>query len=80
MLGEKLLLWGFGINLEMEREQGTNVALNYATNDDIDEIFNEKIKASRPQFRDGTLYFPDGTKSGEMEDDGQYLYDLARGK
>lgn len=80
VLGEKLLLWGFGINLEMEREQGTNVALNYATNDDIDEIFNEKIKASRPQFRDGTLYFPDGTKSGEMEDDGQYLYDLARGK
>ena len=28
-------------------------------------IFNEKIKASRPHYKDGTLYFPDGTKSGE---------------
>ena len=80
MLGEKLLLWGFGINLEMKREQGTNVALNYVTNDDIDEIINDSIKASRPHFKDGTLFFPDGTKSGEMEDDGQYLYDIARGK
>lgn len=80
VLGEKLLLWGLGINLKMKREQGTNVALNYATNDEIEEIFNEKIKASRPYYKDGTLYFPDGTKSGKMEDDGQYLYDLARGK
>ena len=80
VLGEKLLIWGFCINFDMERERGTNVELNYATNDDIDEIFNEKIKASRPHYKDGTLYFPDGTKSGKMEDDGQYLYDLARGK
>ena len=42
VLGEKLLLWRFGINLDMERERGTNVELNYATNDDIDKIFNEK--------------------------------------
>lgn len=42
VLGEKLLRWGLGINLKMEREQGTNVALNYATNDDIDKILNEK--------------------------------------
>lgn len=42
ILGEKLLLWGFGINLKMVREQGTNMALNYVTNDDIDEIINEK--------------------------------------
>ena len=61
VLGEKLLIWGFCINLDMERERGTNVELNYATNDDIDEIFNEKIKASRPYYKDGTLYFPDGT-------------------
>ena len=73
VLGEKLLLWGFGINLDMERERGTNVELNYATNDDIDEIVNEKIKASRPHYKNGTLYFPDGTKSGEMEDDGQFF-------
>ena len=42
---EKLLIWGFCINLDMERERGTNVELNYATNDDIDEIFNEKNKS-----------------------------------
>ena len=42
ILGEKLLRWGVGIDFEMEREQGTNVALNYATNDDIDKILNEK--------------------------------------
>jgi hypothetical protein len=80
VLGEKLLHWGCCINLEMERTNGTNVALNYATNDDIDEIFDKKMKASRPKYKDGTLYFPDGTKSGELEDDEAYLYDLARGK
>ena len=80
VMGEKLLRWGLAINLEIEREEGMNVELNYATNNDIDEIINEKIEASRPQFKDGRLFFPDGTKSGKMEDDGQYLYDLARGK
>jgi hypothetical protein len=80
VLGEKLLHWGCCINLEMERINGTNVALNYATNDDIDEIFDKKMKASRPKYKDGTLYFPDGTISGELEDDKAYLYDLTRGK
>lgn len=79
-LGEKLLMWGFSINLEMKREMGTNVALNVATPEDIDEIFDEKMKANRPKYKDGTLYFPDGTKSGEIEDDGMFLYDVARGK
>ena len=41
VLGEKLLCWGFGINLEMKRERGTNVSLNYLTNDEIDEILND---------------------------------------
>ena len=79
-LGEMLLRWGFGIHLELEHGKGTNVELDVVTSEDIEEITDEKIKASRPQFMNGTLYFPDGTKSGEMEVDDQYLYDLARGK
>ena len=46
----------------------------------LEKRMDEKIDASRPKFKDGTLYFPDGTKSGEDEDDGQFLYDVARGK
>lgn len=79
-LGEMLLRWGLGIHLELEHGKGTNVELDVVTAQDIDEITDEKIKASRPLFKDDTLFFPEGTKSGEMEDDGQYLYDLARGK
>ena len=79
-LGEMLLRWGFGIHLELEHGKGTNVELDVVTAKDIDEITDEKIKASRPKYKDSTLYFPDGTKSGELEDDDQYLYDLARGK
>ena len=79
-LGEKLLLWGCDINLEVERMKGTNMEIDSITNEDIDAIVEEKIKATRPRFENGTLYFPDGSKSGEMEDDDQYLYDLARGK
>lgn len=51
-----------------------------ATNADIEEIVDKKIKANRPYFKDETLYFPDGSKTGKNEDDGQFLYDLARGK
>ena len=79
-LGEKLLLWGFHINLAMERSTGTNVALNVATPEEIDEMYDKKMKANRPTYKDGTLYFPDGSKSGSLEDDGQFLYDVARGK
>lgn len=79
-LGEALLRWGFGIHMDLEHGKGTSVELNLASNADIEEIFDEKMKANRPKYKDGTLYFPDGTKSGELEDDSQYLYDLARGK
>lgn len=79
-LGEKLLLWGCHINLEMKRVQGTNVELNTITNEDLDAMFEEGMKANRPRIENGTLYFPDGSKSGDMEDDDQFLFDLARGK
>lgn len=79
-LGDGLLRWGFGISIEIEHGKGTNVELDIASNTDIDEIMDEKIKANRPVYKNETLYFPDGTKSGKMEDDGQYQYDLARGK
>ncbi len=79
-LGEGLLRWGFNIYLELEHGKGTNVELDMASDADIEALFNEKMKENRPAFKNETLYFPDGTKSGKYEDDGQYLYDLARGK
>ena len=79
-LGEKLLLLGCQIHLEIKRIQGTNVELNTISNEDIDAIVEESIKAARPRIENGTLYFPDGSKSGNLEDDDQFLFDLARGK
>ena len=58
-LGELLLRWGFNIHLELEHGKGTNVELNQATNEDIDRMMDEKIKASRPRYKDGGLYYPD---------------------
>ena len=75
-LGAMLLRLGYNIHLELEHGKGTNVEMDVIKEEDIDEI----IKSSQPKFKDGTLYFPDGSKSGELEDDGQFLYDLARGK
>ena len=79
-LGAALLRWGFNIHLELEHGKGTNVALDVGTYDDIDEIMDEKIKANRPIFKNETLFYPDGSKSGKEEDDDMFLYDLARGK
>ena len=79
-LGEDLLRWGFNIHLELEHGNGTNVELDLGSDEAIDAIFDEKMKANRPYMKDETLYFPDGTKSGKNEDDGQFLYDFARGK
>lgn len=55
VLGEKLLLWGLGIHLEIEREQGTNVDLNALTDDEIDEILDEKMKETRTKFKDSMI-------------------------
>ena len=67
-LGELLLRWGFNIHLELEHGKGTNVELNLGDDSDIEEIFNKKIKDVQPKIKNGTLYFPDGTKSGKIED------------
>ncbi len=40
-LGEKLLCFGLGIKVEMERELGTNMALNFATPEETRRIVNE---------------------------------------
>lgn len=42
-LGEKLLCFGLGIKVDMEREQGTNIEIGTGSDEDIEEIFNEKI-------------------------------------
>lgn len=43
-LGELLLRWGLGINIEMEHGKGTNVELDVASDGNIDAIFDERIK------------------------------------
>jgi len=75
-LGELLLRWGFNIHLELEHGKGTSVTIDAVSSDYVDE----QIKANRPTLKEETLYFHDGTKSGKLEDDGAFLYDLARGK
>lgn len=75
-----LLRWGFNIHLELEHGKETNVELDVVSNEDVEEIVRGGIEASRPTFKNNTLYFPDGMKSGAMEDDGAFMYDLARGK
>ena len=77
-LGEMLLRWGFNINIELEHGKGTELGL--ITQEKFNEIFDNKIEESQPRFEDETLSFPDGTKSGKMEDDGMFLYDVVRGK
>lgn len=46
-LGELLLRWGFNIHLELEHGKGTNVELDRATQEDIDEMFNQKVEDAR---------------------------------
>ena len=75
-LGELLLRWGFGIHLELEHGKGTSVTIDAVSSDYVDE----QLKASRSTIKDETLFLPDGTKSGKLEDDEASLYDLARGK
>lgn len=55
LLGEKLLLFGCGINLEMKREKGTNVELPTMTEDDIHEIVNGAIEKVTPTIEGEAL-------------------------
>lgn len=55
ILGEKLLLFGCGIKLDMKREKGTNIALNTATKEDIDEIVDRKVEKAVPKVVDEAL-------------------------
>lgn len=55
LLGEKLLLFRCGINLEMKREKGTNVELPTMTEDDVHEIVNGAIEKVTPSIEGETL-------------------------
>lgn len=48
-LGEDLLRWGFGIHLELEHGKGTNVELNVASPEDIDEIVKGNVERAVPK-------------------------------
>lgn len=54
-LGEKLLLFGCGVKLDMKREKGTNVELPTMTEEVVHEIVNGAIEKARPTFEGETL-------------------------
>lgn len=55
VLGEKLLLFGCGVKLDMKREKGTNVELPTMTEEDVHEIVNGAIEKAGPTFEGDTL-------------------------
>lgn len=55
ILGEKLLLFGCGVKLDMKREKGTNIALNTATEEDIDKIVDKRLEKAVPKVVDEAL-------------------------
>lgn len=57
ILGEKLLLFGCGVKVDMKREKGTNIALNTATKEDIEEIVNGRIEKTVPKVVNEALEF-----------------------
>lgn len=70
-LGEKLLLWGCGVNIDMKREKGTNIEVDTASDEDIEEIFNQKLaEAQRKQEE----------KEYIESDRAMFDYDVLRGK
>lgn len=55
VLGQKLLEYGMGVKLDVERNVGTMFSLNTATTEDINRIFEEKMEKPRPRVEDETL-------------------------
>ena len=77
--GVLLLKYGLGDDIEIPKDYKIK-RLTFVAAEELDEVVDKKIEKARPRLEDETLVFPDGTKSGKNEDDGQFLYDLARGK
>lgn len=70
-LGEKLLLWGCGLNIEMRREKGTNIEVDTASEEDIEEIFHQQlVEVQRKQEE----------KEYIESDKAMFDYDVLRGK
>lgn len=55
VLGQKLLEYGMGVKLDVERNVGTMFSLNTSTTEDINRIFEEKMEKRRPRVEDETL-------------------------
>ena len=70
-LGEKLLCFGLGIKVEMKRELGTNIEVDTASEEDIEEIFHQQLaEAQRKQEE----------KEYNESDRAMFDYDVIRGK
>lgn len=48
-LGEKLLLYGLGINLNIRRDQGTKVEVPAISMEKVDELVNKKVETAVPK-------------------------------
>lgn len=70
-LGEKLLLWGCGVNIDMKREKGTNIEVDTASDEDIEEIFNQKLAEAQRKQKE---------KEYIESDRAMFDYDVLRGK
>ena len=54
-LGEKLLLWGLGISLNVKRERGTNVEIPSVSAEEIEEIVKGNVEKAVPKVVDEAL-------------------------
>lgn len=70
-LGEKLLCFGLGIIVEMERELGTNIEIDTVSDDEIEEIFNEKMNEAEKKQQE---------KADIESDKAMFEYDRLRDK
>lgn len=72
-LGEKLVIFGLAIQLNMQREKGTNIVVHTMTPDDVDEMTKRVLGNSHQMWRE---------LGGDARDDdsAQFEYDRYRGK
>jgi len=70
-LGEKLLCFGLGIKVEMKRELGTNIEVDTASEEDIEEIFHQQLAEAQKKQEE---------KEYNESDRAMFDYDVIRGK
>ena len=70
-LGEKLMRFGLGMSVEIERKNGTIIEVDTASEEDIEEIFNQKLAEAQRKHEE---------KEYIESDRAMFDYDIIRGK